>query len=113
MCHSLQAENQEKALSLADSGISLRDIFQDTTQDHFCFTSSKPGVVLVKEYDSPEVQYNLVGKAVVRDLPEIIPVPGLDSKHQWYLFHQIRNFCRQDAKGLVYPRPTKPEPSHS
>ena len=67
----------------------------------------------MKEYhDSPEVQYNLVGKvAVKKDLPEIIPAPGLDSKRQWYLFHQIRDFCREDAKDLVCPKPTDPEPS--
>jgi len=80
---------------------------------HFHFTSSKPGVVFVKEYhDSPEVQYNLMGKvAIETDLPEIIPAPGLDSKRQWYLFHQIRDFCSEDAKDLVCPKPTDPEPS--
>lgn len=49
--------------------------------------------------------------AVKTDLPEIIPAPGLDSKRQWYLFHQIRDFCSEDAKDLVCPKPTDPEPS--
>jgi len=80
---------------------------------HFRFTSSKPGVVFVKEFhDSPEIECDLlVGKAVVStDLPDIIPAPGLDNKRQWYLFNQIRDFCRESVQDVVCPKPTITEP---
>lgn len=57
------------------------------------------------------------------DLPDVIPAPGLDNKRQWYLFNQIRDFCRESVRDLVCPKPTnieslpdqesEPEPSTS
>lgn len=91
----------------------FRTLPQVKTYHHFRFTSTKPGVVFVKDFhDSPEVEYNLLLPKVMisPDLPEVIPAPGLDSKRQWYLFNQIRDFCSEDAKDLVCPKPSIPPP---
>ena len=37
--------------------------------------------------------------------PQTIPLKGLDLQRQWYLYEQIREFCREGTEDLVAPKP--------
>ena len=36
--------------------------------------------------------------------------PGLSAQRQWYLSKSIRDFCTEDTKDTMCPKPTVPEP---
>ena len=42
------------------------------------------------------------------NLPEIIQPKGLSLDRQWYLHDKIRQFCSDDYKDLVCPKPSNP-----
>jgi len=78
---------------------------------HFRFTSEMPGFVLYREsLTSPEIQFQLVANvadtlADMPDLPPVVPPPGLSPERQAYLFSNIRQFVREEAKDILTPAP--------
>lgn len=39
------------------------------------------------------------------ELPPTVTPPGLSNKRQWYLFNDIREFCREGTEDLACPLP--------
>ena len=39
------------------------------------------------------------------ELPQVISPPGLSLSRQWYLYRQIREYCREGTEDLVCPKP--------
>lgn len=96
-------------------GEHFRKVPRMKSYHHFTFTADNPGKVTLKLFsDSESIQYNLlrntewVPSASV--LPEIIPPAGLSPQRQWYLYDQIREFCREGTEDLVCPLPAVPRP---
>ncbi|KAF6027391.1 hypothetical protein EB796_014291 [Bugula neritina] len=54
----------------------------------------------------------LLSKCPAADLlPTAISSKGLDLQRQWYLYEQIREFCKPEyTQDLVCPRPSFPKP---
>jgi len=78
------------------------------TFHHFRFSSSEPGTVYAKIHaNSPEEHFNLARKKdlVFSSQAQIISPPGLDSARQTYLFNNIQDFCTDETKDLVCPKP--------
>ena len=47
-------------------------------------------------------------------MPSLTDVKGLDEKRQWYLYEQIRPFCKTNlAADFTCPKPNVPKPSGS
>ena len=44
-------------------------------------------------------------------MPAACLSPGLSLQRQWYLWDNIRDFCREDAKDVSCPRPAEPKPT--
>ena len=44
-----------------------------------------------------------------QDLPCIIPPLGLSLERQWYLYERIREFCPEEDRDAVCPRPSTPK----
>lgn len=83
-----------------------------TKYHHFKVMSSKPNVVVCREFvDSEEVCVNLSRKcAGLQQMPEPCPPAGLDAARQWYLYDSIREFCTSDrTKDICCPRPLVPK----
>ena len=82
---------------------------------HFRFTASKPGVVYVKNFnDDTEKEIKLLKtpwQPTTHNMPDVIPPPGLSIERQWYLFNKIRDFCPDEAKDIVCPKPLTPMPN--
>lgn len=81
---------------------------------HFCMSSDKPGVILLKEYATDNGhEVNIMKKnALVPNgchLPEIIEPKGLDPSRQWYLYDEVRQFCLNSSSAC--PKPIVPKPS--
>jgi len=78
---------------------------------------TKPGVVMVKEYsDSDELSINIlkVDPEVVSatGMPQLTQIKGLDPQRQWYLFEQIRPFCKSNLTAdITCPQPNFPKPA--
>ena len=45
------------------------------------------------------------------ELPDVIVPPGLNVTRQWYLFEQIREFCKENCRDLVCPKPKTAKPT--
>ena len=45
------------------------------------------------------------------ELPDVIVPPGLNVARQWYLFEQIREFCKETCGDLVCPQPKTAKPA--
>ena len=79
---------------------------------HFRFCVSNPGVVYVKNAcDEDEKAIKLLKtpwQPTFNNMPEIIQPPGLTLERQWYLFNKIREFCPDDTKDIVCPKPSAP-----
>ena len=86
---------------------SLRGI---TQMHHFHFTASAPGFVKVKNTsaDSEKI-IKLLKDLSWRpiQLPQQVIPPGLSLERQWYLHDRIREFCPEDCRDLVCPKPTE------
>ena len=83
---------------------------------HFRFSSKSPGMVYVKNQDSDVERKIQLARDVTwspspNELPRRIEPPGLPLERQWYLYNKIREFCRDDAKDLVCPKPSQPLPT--
>ena len=77
---------------------------------HFRFTATHPGTVFVKaSSDGVERSIQLLKdpswKPTATNLPPVIIPNGLSLERQWYLFEKIREFCADEAKDLVCPKP--------
>ena len=77
---------------------------------HFRFSSTKPGMVYVKESSSAvEREIQLVRDTTWRpsphELPEIIQPNGLSAERKQYLYEKIREFCPDGKKDSVCPKP--------
>ena len=44
------------------------------------------------------------------ELPDIVVPKSLSAERQWYLYDQIRPFCRDSAKDITCPYPNIPKP---
>ena len=44
-------------------------------------------------------------------LPTVIPIEGLSVKRQWYLYEAVREFCKEEFKDPVCPKPCQPKSS--
>lgn len=76
-----------------------------------CFYSD--GRVSSKYYvgDSECITHNILKcKPSPLLLPPVIPPKGLDLQRQWYLYDQIRDFCKEEWKDEVCPLPALPKP---
>ena len=81
---------------------------------HFTFDILHPGTVICKAFsNSEEVKVSLLKPNIVikkEDKPQELTAPGLDSNRQWYLYQQIRQYCRTEAaKDLTCPKPNCPK----
>ena len=77
-------------------------------------SSDMPGIVSMKEYsDSEEVSVNILKRGVhdFGTLPPVIVPTGLDPARQWYLYDEIRPFCKDTSDNLQScPKPSCPKP---
>ena len=81
---------------------------------HFRLSSETPGIVYLKlNADSNEEEVEILKNSwepLPHDMPSRLQPKGLSDERQWYLFDQVRQFCSEDWKDLVCPRPTVPNP---
>ena len=81
---------------------------------HFRFSALHPGVVFVKNSCNDRERAIKLLKTPWQptsdDMPNIIPPPGLTLERQWYLFNKIREFCPDESKDIVCPKPSVPLP---
>lgn len=83
---------------------------------HFRMSEESPGVVFVKAYrSSAEKPINILKRGQqlpnVDTLPSVITPKGLDAARQWYLYDEIRPFCRDTSDSLQScPKPVCPKP---
>ena len=80
-----------------------------TQLHHFRFSKLHPGKVFVKEArNSNEREINLLKDVSWRPSSQQLPLPvipnGLSQERQ-YLYDKIREFCPEQKKDIVYPRP--------
>ena len=91
-------------------GEHFRRVPQMKSQHHFHFSSTSPGVVNMKEYsDSDSRQFRVLVDSSWEPSPATLPTQilpaGLSDERKWYLYHQIREFCRDGTQDLVCPHP--------
>ena len=82
---------------------------------HFTFSSASPGIVTLKQYsDSVSTTFSILKDSEwvpsAEDLPPTIPPSGLSNNRQWYLYRQIREFCREGTEDETCPKPALPPP---
>ena len=91
---------------------------------HYHFDSSMPGTVSFKVASDSEVEtINLLKTPAwspqASDLPQQICPAGLSLERQWYLYKNIAEYCCEDVRDKVCPRPLVPlaapsaTPTHS
>ena len=66
--------------------------------------------VTVKEYSDSDTKTlklptDREWRPTISDLPSQVTPAGLDSKRQWYLYHEIREYCSDETKDDVCPLP--------
>ena len=80
---------------------------------HFSFSHQVQGVAMATTHAEGPTQILpvLVGDAgaVPHAPPPWVQSHGLSAYHQWYLFKSIRDFCTDDTKDIMWPKPTVPE----
>ena len=86
-----------------------------TKQHHFYFSSEHKGIVKVKEYATSDTTEHTIllrnstwlnsSDQLHSELPPVITPLGLSEERQLYLYEKIREFCREDVRDLVCPRP--------
>ena len=82
---------------------------------HFTFSSDSPGIVTLKQYsDSVSTTFSILKNSEwvpsAQDLPPTIPPSGLSNNRLWYLYRQIREFCREGTEDQTCPKPALPPP---
>ena len=78
---------------------------------HFRFSKLHPGKVFVKEAsNSNEREINLLKNVSWKPSSQVLPSPvipnGLSHERQQYLYDKIREFCPDEKKDNVCPRPS-------
>jgi hypothetical protein len=79
-------------------------------------SASKPGIVTVKEYCSSEEKSVDIMKRNHQHMnnttmPPLITPTGLDAARQWYLYQEIRPYCKDTSDTLQScPKPMCPKP---
>ena len=91
-------------------GKHFRKVPQIKSHHHFEFSSSTPGDVSMKLYNSSSSSNfrMLVDRRWTPspdELPTQIPPVGLSNERKWYLYNQIGEFCREGTENLVCPHP--------
>ena len=82
----------------------------------FTVNSTQPGVVSMKQNVSSEAMVVNVLKVdhqtiLEAGMPELSHVKGLDPQRQWYLYEQIRPFCKTTlAADFTSPKPSCEKP---
>ena len=80
--------------------------------NHFTISASTPGSVFVKvESDSESSTSLLINHtwSPTRDnLPPVVVPSGLSLDRQWYLYNQIGQYCPDNVRDVVCPRPLTP-----
>ena len=81
---------------------------------HFSFTHQAQGVAMATTHSEGPTQILpvLVGDAgaVPHALSPRVQSPGLAAYRPWYLFNSIRDFCTDNTKDIMCPKPTVPQP---
>ena len=98
-----------------------RNVPQMKSYRHFNFSASTPGVVVMKEFsDSAETSFTMLSDEgwtpSHQELPSLIKPTGLPLTRQWYLYNQIREYCRDGTQDITCPKPSVPvsaEPSNN
>ena len=79
---------------------------------HITISCEDPGAVGLKlAADGEEEHLQLLKDGWTphsADLPVVIPPPGLSRERQWYLHDHIRDYCTDQTKDIVCPRPAAP-----
>ena len=55
--------------------------------------------------EKAEIRDILIEKPAKTAMPPVIPPPGLSYERQEYLYSEIREFCKEEVKDLVCPKP--------
>ena len=95
----------------------FRKIPNLTKYHHFRLSSSEPGKVFIREFQSSAE----FGITIIKDQeklqsaltidPEIIRPPGLSAERAWYLYENVRQHCNGDVhKDSTCPNPSVPKP---
>ena len=76
-------------------------------QHHFRFDKNSPGSIFFKEYrESPEEEMKMLrSENIPQCMPPVITPDGLSHERKLYLYNEIRNFCKDEFKDLVCPKP--------
>jgi len=76
---------------------------------HFMFSAGRPGIVTMKLFcDSPTTEQQLTVTPCPLQMPPVLVTKGLENKRKKYLFNEIRQFCRDETKDIVCPKPEPP-----
>ena len=92
----------------------FRSVPQLKTFHHFLFSAEHPGVVMLKELSDSDCCNSFTMLVddewcpLARDLPPVISPAGLSTAREWYLYTQIREFCRDGTEDLTCPMPSTP-----
>ena len=123
MLHSLSEHRPVRQSSACTTGPHFfREHFRNVPQlkrfHHFPFSAESPGVVSLKEYsDSESTTFMMLldkeWQPAVDELPTPITPAGLPLARQFYLYDQIREYCRDGTEDLVYPNPHSANHIHS
>ena len=76
---------------------------------HFMFSAGRPGIVTMKLFcDSPTTEQQLTVTPCPLQMPPVLVTKGLENKRKKYLFNEIRQFCHDETKDIVCPKPEPP-----
>lgn len=92
----------------------FRKVPQMKSYHHFTFSHRTPGEVELKLFsDSTSTSFQILADKswvpTTAELPPQISPSGLSNQRQWYLYNEIREFCRQGTEDLVCPLPSAPQ----
>ena len=85
-----------------------------TDYHHFKFDANKPGIVSCSvDVDKEYVDINILKPDVTFNkdfcFEKLLP-NGLPLKRQWYLYKEVRPFCKEGTEDIIAPKPSLPEP---
>lgn len=91
-------------------GSHFKSVPQLKRYHHFVFSAAKPGETEMREFsESASVSFTMMidnWHPLPHQLPHRIIPAGLSSARQWYLYRQIREYCKEEMKDLVCPKPS-------
>ena len=108
--HFREMRGNAAELSWSEQNMSVMSQIMAFTFCDATFSAQHPGTVSLKNYsDSEETTFHMLSDddwyTTISDLPSVIPPSGLSSTRQWYLYQQIREYCRAGTEDLTCPRP--------